>query len=343
MKAGMLTGGGDCPALNAVIRAVTFKLENQGASVVGFLDGWAGVLENRAMPLTRSNTARILHLGGTVIGTSRTNPFKKPDQDVPRLLATLREQKLDALIAVGGDDTLGVATRLFHEHHVNVVGVPKTIDNDLSSTDFTFGFDSSVNVAMEAIDRLHTTADAHHRCIVVECMGRHAGWITTFAGLAGYADYILIPERVTNTDQLCARIKQAKQRGQKYFIIAVAEGAKLDAGALVAKATGVDAFGHERLGGVAEQLAGIIEKGTGVETRHVVLGHIQRGGSPSAFDRVLGTRYGHRAAELVLCGKFGRMVALRGFDIVDVDLKEATGETKKVPMDFFAVAEEFFI
>jgi len=342
MKAGILTGGGDCPALNAVIRAVTFKLEKAGSTVIGFLDGWAGVLENRTMPLSRASTQHILHLGGTVLGTSRTNPFKKADKDVPRLLATLKDQKLDALVAVGGDDTLGVATKLFYDHKVNVVGVPKTIDNDLSSTDYTFGFDSAVNVAMEAIDRLHTTAEAHHRCIVVECMGRSAGWITMYAGMAGAADLILIPEKPLGIPEICSRIAKAKERGQRYFIVAVAEGVKLDTGP-VTQGGAVDQFGHERLGGVAEVLAGAIEKGTGVETRHVVLGHIQRGGNPSAFDRVLGTRYGFHAAELVLKRSFGRMVALRGMNIVDVDLREATGETKKVPMDLFSVAEEFFV
>jgi ATP-dependent phosphofructokinase / diphosphate-dependent phosphofructokinase len=308
MKAGILTGGGDCPALNAVIRAVTFKLEKAGSTVIGFLDGWAGVLENKTMPLSRASTQHILHLGGTVLGTSRTNPFKKADKDVPRLLATLKDQKLDALVAVGGDDTLGVATKLFYDHKVNVVGVPKTIDNDLSGTDYTFGFDTAVTIATEAIDRLHTTAESHNRVMVVEVMGRHAGWIAVMSGIAGGADVILIPEQPVDFDEVAETIRKRHARGKNFSIVVASEGCELP----------------------------------GFEDRVTVLGHVQRGGTPTARDRVLATRYGLKAAELAHTGQFGQMAALRGDDIVAVSLAEATAELKTVPPAWYEVAQSFF-
>ncbi len=341
-KVGILTGGGDAPALNAVIRAVVFRLAKEGVETVGFLEGWRGLLENNTKPLTIKDVAEIIGEGGTIIGSSRTNPYKNADQDVPKVLETLKAENIDVLIAVGGDDTLGVAGKLYEDHKVNVVGVPKTIDNDLSCTDFTFGFDTAVNRAMESIDNLKTTAFSHRRCLVVECMGRHAGWITAYAGVASGADYILIPEEPVDIDEVCASLKRRRDAGDVFNLVAVSEGATLKAGEYETKDAEIDAFGHVKLGGVAKTIAGLIEKGTGFETRSVVLGHLQRAGSPTAYDRILGTRYGVKAAEMVLDGEFGKMAALQGSEVVAADLQEAAGETKLLDDKFWEMAKLFF-
>jgi 6-phosphofructokinase 1 len=340
MRIGMLTGGGDCPGLNAVIRAAVRKgIGVYGHEFVGFRDGWKGPLENITMPLGVPEVRGILPRGGTILGSSRTNPFKV-DDGFERITKHLHENAIDALIAIGGEDTLGVATRL-GELGVNVVGVPKTIDNDLNATDYTFGFDTAVNIAMEAIDRLHTTAESHHRALIVEVMGRHAGWIALHAGLAGGANVILIPEQPFSLDRVCAYVES---RFQSHYapILVVAEGATPDGGENTTLDKGLDAFGHVRLGGIGEWLAGEIEKRTGKEARTTVLGHIQRGGTPSAFDRVLATRFGLHAVDAAHDHAWGQMVALRGTDIVRVPLTDATSELKIVRPELYAEAEVFF-
>jgi len=342
MKVGILTGGGDCPGLNAVIRGVVRTVANSGGETVGLLEGWRGAIQGLTTELTIANTDEILPKGGTILGSSRTNPFKKPD-DVPQLLATFQRLGLNALIAIGGDDTLGVANRLFHEHGLNTVGVPKTIDNDLSCTDVTFGFDTAINIVMEAIDRLRTTAESHRRIMVVETMGRHAGWIACESGIASSADYILVPEHPVDVADMIRVIKARRAAGKKYGIIVVSEGATITADeGFVTQNAKIDDFGHVSLGGVGELVAEIIEKNTGFETRTVILGHLQRGGSPSAYDRVLGTRLGVGAARLVIEGKFGRMVGLQGTKIVDFALADAVGNLKTLNDDFLRDAKEFF-
>ena len=329
MIIGILTGGGDCPGLNAVIRAVvrkgSFHYEDQ---FVGFLEGWRGLMEDKTMPLDLESVGGILPRGGTILRTSRTNPAKKPD-GLQGCADNLKKNGCDALIAIGGDDTLSVAKKLF-DNGVKVVGVPKTIDNDLTGTDFTFGFDTAVNVATEAIDRVHTTAEAHNRVIVVEVMGRDSGWIAVYSGIAGGADVILIPEIPIDVDQVAELIRQRHGRGRYFSIVVVAEGAKFADGALATAAAGVDDFGHARLGGIGSQVAIEIEKRTGFESRSVVLGHIQRGGTPSAFDRVLATRYGLGAIDMVHRGEFGKMAALRGTKIISIPLAEALSANRKV-------------
>jgi phosphofructokinase-like protein len=340
VRIGVLTGGGDCPGLNAVIRAVVRKGAGvHGHEFVGFRDGWRGPLENLTRPLGIPDVRGILPRGGTILGSSRTNPFKE-DGGPTRITENLHRLGIDALVAIGGEDTLGVATKL-HEHGVNVVGVPKTIDNDLNATDFTFGFDTAVNIAMEAIDRLHTTAESHHRALIVEVMGRHAGWIALHAGMAGGANAILIPEVPFSIERVCAYVES---RFQAHYapIIVVAEGALPEGGAPSSMEKGLDAFGHVRLGGIGEWLAGEIEQRTGKEARTTVLGHIQRGGTPTAFDRVLATRFGVSAIDAVHDGDFGTMVALRGTDIVRVPLTEGTAELKTVDPARYAEAEVFF-
>jgi len=339
VQIGILTGGGDCPGLNAVIRAVVKGGIKKGWEVLGFKYGWKGLVDNETTPLTDRTVAGILHRGGTILGTSRTNPYKNPEH-IAKVRGAFKLNNLQALIAVGGEDTLGVAAKLAAEK-LPVVGVPKTIDNDLACTDFTFGFDTAVNVAMECIDRLHTTAESHSRVMVVEIMGRHAGWIATYAGLAGGADVILIPEIPVDIDQVCDVIKNRQKRGKLFSIVAVAEGAKF-AGKDVIQEEKLDQFGHVRLGGVGQILAEMIEKKTGFETRVTVLGHIQRGGSPTAFDRVLGTRFGIDALRLVEEKKFGYMVSLQGNKIVPVRLEEATGSLKLVPKEFYELTQIFF-
>jgi 6-phosphofructokinase 1 len=339
-RLGVLTGGGDCPGLNPVIRAVTRRAILGGMTVLGFRNGWKGLIQGDTVPLDLRSVSGILHKGGTILGTSRTNPYKKPE-DVARVKETLKKFQVDALIPIGGEDTLGVATKLSQEG-VKLVGVPKTIDNDLSATDYTFGFDTAANIAMEAIDRLHTTAESHHRIMVAEVMGRHAGWIATYAGIAGGADVILIPEQPIDVDHVCALITQRHKRGKDFSIVVVAEGAQFKKDADITREQKLDEFGHVRLGGIGDLLGRLIEERTGFETRVTVLGHIQRGGSPTAFDRVLGTRFGIKAVELVLEGKFGRMVSLQGNKIVDVPIEQATGTLKTIDMELYDVAKIFF-
>ncbi len=332
MRVGILTGGGDCPGLNAVLRGFVLRHVQNGGETVGFLRGWRGVLDGLARPLGPSDVAELLNVGGTVLGTSRTNPLKT-EGGLDAVRATWKSQRLDALVAIGGDDTLGVATKL-GEAGLDVVGVPKTIDNDLSGTDYTFGFDTAINICAEAIDRLHTTARSHGRTFVVEVMGRQAGWIGAYAGLAGGAHVTLLPEFPIDIAAVCDVVRRRKA-GAGYSIIVVSEGAALDETGEITVSAEKDAFGHARLGGIAERLAARIEKETGVEVRSAVLGHIQRGGPPSAYDRVLATRFGVRAADLVHEKKFGVMVALRGTEIVTVPLAEATGTLKQVPRSFY--------
>ena len=341
MRIGVLTGGGDCPGLNAVIRAVVRKgVEHYGHEFVGYRDGWRGPLEGDSAPLGVPEVRGILPRGGTILGASRTNPFKE-DGGAQRVAENMAAEGVDGLIAIGGEDTLGAASRLHSEHGLRVVGVPKTIDNDLGATDYTFGFDTAVNIAMEAIDRLHTTAGSHHRVLIAEVMGRHAGWIAFHAGLAGGANVILIPERPFDLEQVCELVGR---RFESHFapIVVVAEGAQPVGGMPEAQDGGLDEFGHVRLGGIAHWLEGEIERRTGKEARATVLGHVQRGGTPTAFDRVLATRFGLHAIDAVDAGEWGKMTALRGTDIQLVDLEEATAELKTVPESLYAEAEVFF-
>jgi ATP-dependent phosphofructokinase / diphosphate-dependent phosphofructokinase len=345
VRIGVLTGGGDCPGLNAVIRAVGRRSFSHGHEVLGIRAGWKGLVEGLIEPLGPREISGILPRGGTIIGTSRTNPFKTDSVD--RVLANFRGASLDALVAIGGEDTLGVAARLYREQDFPVVGVPKTIDNDLSATDYTFGFDTAVTVATEAIDRLHTTAESHNRVMVVEVMGRHTGWIAVMSGIAGGADVILIPEQPITVEQACSEIRRRHERGLDFSIVVVSEGYQLTYDSGERRLVGEDAretdqFGHVKLGGVGGELAREIEERTGYETRVTVLGHVQRGGSPTPRDRVLATRYGLKAADLVEEGRFGRMAALHGDDIVDVSLDEATEELKTVPPEWYEVAKAFF-
>jgi 6-phosphofructokinase 1 len=339
MRIGVLTGGGDCPGLNAVIRAVVRKGTGLGHEFVGFKDGWRGPIEGQTRSLTTEDVEDILARGGTILGSSRTNPYKV-DGAVERIRQNLEAAGVDALIAIGGEDTLGVAKRLT-DAGIGVVGVPKTIDNDLGATDYTFGFDTAVSIATEAIDRLRTTAESHHRALVVEVMGRHAGWIALHAGLAGGADGILIPEVPFDPATVFGWV-QSRFAGGHSALIVVAEGAMPQDGAEVLTTGEVDAFGHVRLGGVATWLAGEIERVTERETRAVVLGHTQRGGTPTSYDRVLSTRFGLEAIAAAHDGDFGKMVALRGTDIVRVPLSEATAELKTVPPERYREAEVFF-
>jgi 6-phosphofructokinase 1 len=342
MRVGVLTGGGDCPGLNAVIRAVVRKGEMVfGDSLVGFLDGWRGVIEDRVTPLNVERCRGILPRGGTILGTSRTNPYKV-DGGVERALQTLKDQQIDALVAIGGEDTLGVAHKLSAEG-ISVVGVPKTIDNDLSATEVTFGFHTAVQIATEAIDRLHTTAESHDRVIVCEVMGRHAGWIATYAGIAGGAAEILVPEEPFDIDVVCEKLKERHAKGRFASIVVVAEGALPLEGTMTLASREVDQFGHPRLGGIANNLAEEIEGRTGMETRVTILGHVQRGGTPTAFDRVLATRFGIAAIEAVHDQAFDQMVALRADKIIRVPLAEAVTELKTVDPDLLHnVAEVFF-
>ncbi|MET0237911.1 MAG: 6-phosphofructokinase [Kibdelosporangium sp.] len=340
MRIGVLTGGGDCPGLNAVIRAVVRKgIEAHGWEIVGFRNGWQGPLEGKSKPIGLDQVEDILTRGGTILGSSRTNPYKV-DGGVEQIRKVLADQGVDALIAIGGEDTLGVAKRLTDDG-IGVVGVPKTIDNDLGATDYTFGFDTAVHIATESIDRLRTTAESHHRALVVEVMGRHAGWIALHSGLAGGANVILVPERPFSVDKV---VQWVERRFEREFapIIVVAEGAVPEGGDEMLKSGEKDSFGHVRLGGVGTWLAEEIATRTGKESRAVVLGHTQRGGTPTAYDRVLATRFGLHAVDAVADGDFGVMVALRGTDIVRVKLAEATAELKTVPLERYQEAEVFF-
>jgi 6-phosphofructokinase 1 len=346
MRVGILTGGGDCPGLNAVIRSVARRSQVRGDEVLGIRSGWRGLVDGLFEPLGPREISGLLPRGGTILGTSRTNPYKV-DGGVERVLENFKEQNLGALVAIGGEDTLGVAARLYEEHELPVVGVPKTIDNDLSATDYTFGFDTAVWICTEAIDRLHTTAESHNRVMVVEVMGRHTGWIAVMSGIAGGADMILIPEQPITVEAACSAIQHRHERGKDFSIVVVSEGYELtyDSGErrqVAQEAASTDQFGHVRLGGVGHELGAEIEERTGYETRVTVLGHVQRGGSPTPRDRVLATRYGLKAAELIGEGRFGQMAALQGDDVVDVSLAEATAELKTVPEDWYAVAQAFF-
>jgi ATP-dependent phosphofructokinase / diphosphate-dependent phosphofructokinase len=338
MRIGVLTGGGDCPGLNAVIRAVARRSWSNGHEVIGVRDGWRGMIEQTFQPLGRSEISGILPRGGTIVGTTRTNPYKV-DGGVDAVKAAF--EHLDALVAIGGEDTLGVASKIYRDFQAPVVGVPKTIDNDLSGTDYTFGFDTAVHICTEAIDRLHTTAESHNRVMVVEVMGRHAGWIAVHSGIAGGADVILIPEQPVIYEDVVNEIQSRHAKGKNFSIVVISEGCELpgaeDAGE-------VDQFGHKLLAkrGVGERLGEEIEARTGYETRVTVLGHIQRGGSPTARDRILATRFGLKAADLVDAGEFGQMAALRGDDVIACSLDEATAELKTVPPEWYDVAKAFF-
>ncbi len=340
-KIAVLTGGGDCPGLNAVIRAVVRKSIEFNWEIIGIKNGWRGLINGEMELLTDYSVSGILPKGGTIIGTSRTNPFKK-NEDVQKVLENIKKFGIEAIVAIGGDDTLGVAEKL-HKKGIPVVGVPKTIDNDLSGTDFTFGFDTAVQIVTEAIDRLHTTAESHHRVIVVEVMGRHAGWIATQAGIAGGADEILIPEEPFDLDEVCRNLKARFDRGKKFSIVCVAEGAKpKHKDDVLTKSDKTDEFGHVQLGGIGHFLAQEIEKRMNFETRVTVLGHVQRGGTPTAYDRVLATRFGVSAVECIKNKDFGKMVALRGKDIIPVKLTEAVSESKTVDKKLYDIAKVFF-
>ncbi len=340
MRVGILTGGGDCPGLNAVIRAVTRKgIVHYGFDILGIKNGWLGLIEGKIFPLDLSFISGILPRGGTILGTSRTNPFNVED-GVGKIFSQVEKFELDAVVAVGGEDTLGVANKL-HEKGLRCVGIPKTIDNDLAGTDYTFGFDTAVSIVTEALDRLHTTAEAHHRVMVVEVMGRHAGWIAIEGGLAGGADIILIPEFPFDVYEIGAQIQKRRDRGKLFSIVVVAEGAKPKDATLIVQSTEKDAFGHVRLGGIGNIIAREIEKLTGIETRVTVLGYVQRGGSPTAFDRILATRFGVAAIDLVKQEKFGYMVGLRGNHVVPVALREALAEPKTVDAELYDIAKVF--
>jgi phosphofructokinase-like protein len=341
MKVGILSGGGDAPGINAVIRAVVRKgIQHYGYEIVGIRDGWRGLLENELLPLNLFSVSGILPRGGSVLGTSRTNPFKH-DGGAERILENAKKAGIGAVVVIGGEDTLSVAEKM-GEFGLKCVGVPKTIDNDLAGTDYTFGFMTAVAVATEALDRLHTTAETHHRVIILEVMGRYTGWIALEAGLAGGADMILIPEKPFDIDEICEYIKRRQQRGRNFSLIVVAEGAKPKGGAEIVYSEAIDEFGHIRLGGVGYYLGKEIERCMDIETRVVVLGHLQRGGSPTAFDRILATRFGIGAIDLVHEGKFGSMVALQGNKVVSVPLKEVVGKRKTVDLELYDIASVFF-
>jgi phosphofructokinase-like protein len=338
MRVGILTGGGDCPGLNAVIRAAVRKgIFHYKDEFVGFLEGWRGVVENQTRPLNTESVSGILHLGGTILRTSRTNP-RKIEGGIDKCLASIKANNLDALITIGGDDTQGVANALV-EKGVKIVGVPKTIDNDLSGTDACFGFDTAVSIATEAIDRLHSTAEAHNRVIVCEVMGRDAGWIAITSGIAGGADAIGVPEKPMDIDHIARILKHRHDNGKKFSIVVVAEGAKLPSGEKATQGTKLDAFGHERLSGIGQAVSELIEQKTGYETRSVNLGHTQRGGTPTAYDRMLATRYGTAAIDLVHQGNFGRLVVLRGTEITSIPLKDAIAKTRTIGDDLIALAD----
>jgi 6-phosphofructokinase 1 len=342
VRVGLLTGGGDCPGLNAVIRAVVRRGLQGENSFVGFRHGWEGVLQDEALELTLASTAGILPRGGTILGTSRTNPFAGDQDGTASIRRTLQARGVDALIPIGGEDTLGVALRL-HREGIPVVGVPKTIDNDLGGTDVTFGFHTAVQIVTDAIDRLHTTAESHNRVMVVEVMGRHAGWIATYAGLAGGADAILVPERPFDIDQVVAHLRRRHERGRSFSIVVVAEGATPREGTLQVRGErATDAFGHVRLGGIGVMLEQEIEDRTGFESRVTILGHVQRGGTPVAFDRVLATRFGVAAMDAATAGRFGAMVGLRGTAIVEVPLEDALEQSKLLDPSLYETAELFF-
>jgi 6-phosphofructokinase 1 len=341
MKVGILSGGGDAPGINAVIRAAVRKgILYYNYEIIGIKDGWKGLIEGDFMPLTLDAIMGILHRGGSILGTSRTNPFKREDGP-KRIFENVKREGVDAVIVIGGDDTQKVAQKLY-EMGLPCVSVPKTIDNDLACTDYTFGFNTAVAIATEALDRIHTTAEAHHRVMIVEVMGRYTGWIALEAGIAGGADVILIPEEPFDIEEVCKYIRQRQKRGRNFSIVVVAEGAKPKGGKEIVYCDKTDEFGHPRLGGVGYYLGKEIEERTGIETRVVMLGHLQRGGSPTAFDRILATRYGIAAIDLVHQGRYGMMVALKGNEIVSVPLKEVVGKRKTVDPKLYKMATVFF-
>jgi phosphofructokinase-like protein len=343
VRIGVLTGGGDCPGLNAVIRAIVRKgIDSYGHEIIGFRDGWRGPIESNSEDLTIESVRGILPRGGTILGSSRTNPLK--DDAGPRAVADCMEElRLDGLIAIGGEDTLGAAAKLY-ESGMHVLGVPKTIDNDIGATDLTFGFDTAVQIASDAIDRLHTTAESHHRNLIVEVMGRHAGWIALWSGLAGGADVILIPERPFDIEEVCRLIRRRHTRGRYFSIVVVAEGAVPQEGTMetIGGEAATDQFGHARLGGIGQRLEREIEERTGFESRATVLGHVQRGGSPTAFDRVLATRLGIAAIDAATEGQWGKMTALRSMRMELVDLADAVRELRTVPDEEYEAASAFF-
>ncbi|HQY20329.1 MAG TPA: ATP-dependent 6-phosphofructokinase [Ignavibacteria bacterium] len=342
MKIGILTSGGDCPGLNAVIRAIVRKSDQLGFETIGIIDGWKGIFDENYIQLDLNSVAGIINKGGTILGTSRFSPFEKKN-GMDKLLNKISRKKIDAIIAIGGEGSMHIA-QMAYEAGINIVGVPKTIDNDISGTDYTFGFDTAVGIATEAIDRLHTTAESHHRIMILEVMGRHAGWIALYSGLAGGADVVVIPEVTTKISQVIKVIKSRYNRGKRFSIIVIAEGAKFDEKSMKLKKENkkLDDFGRERLGGICTFLADEIERRTGFECRATILGHVQRGGMPSAFDRVLGTRLGIYAVEMAYEKKFGRMAALQGNEIVDIPITEAIGKLKTVDKDLYEVAQVFF-
>ncbi len=340
MRIGLLTGGGDCPGLNGVIRAVVRRAVARDSEVVGILEGWRGLIEGHTRTIEPEEVRGLLRMGGTVLRTSRTNPFRAPEV-FEQMAESWKRLGLDALIAIGGEDTLGVAAQLHREQSWPVVGVPKTIDNDISATDYTFGFDTAVSIATEAIDRLHTTAESHNRVMVVEVMGRHTGWIAIHAGIAGGASYIAIPEREVSIEEICNSLVERAGSGRNYSIVVVAEGARIH-GLEGGRSSRTDEFGHSLLGGIGHALAERVGEQTGFETRVTVLGHVQRGGTPTAYDRVLSTRYGVLACDLVHREQFGTMVALRGNEVLAVDLQQAVAEPKTVDPQLIALAEIFF-
>ena len=341
-KVGLLTGGGDCPGLNAAIRAVVRKATSVNWEVLGIKNGWKGLIEGNVEPLTKYSVSGILPKGGTILGTSRTNPFKDYE-NTQKLLDNFKRYELNGIIAIGGEDTLGVAMRLYKEYSIPVIGIPKTIDNDIAGTDLTFGFDTAVSIVTESIDRLHSTAESHHRIMVVEVMGRHAGWIATISGIAGGADIILVPETPFDINNVCNILTKRHEKGKHFSIVVVAEGATPKGSEIViTQSNKKDEFGHVRLGGIGSILAQEIEKRTGIETRVTILGYIQRGGTPTAFDRVLATRYGVLAMELMAKGEVGKMVALRGNKVIAIDLDKDAVKPKTLDMELYKVAELFF-
>ena len=341
-KIGLLTGGGDCPGLNAVIRAVVKRsIGTYNLEVLGIREGWKGLIAGTVEPLTNFSVTGILHRGGTILGTSRTNPYKS-NEDLQRTLTSIKRFGIDAVIAVGGEDTLSVAWRLYQDYQLNIVGVPKTIDNDLLGTDYTFGFDTAVHIATEAIDRLHTTAESHHRIMVVEVMGRHTGWIATLAGMAGGADCILIPERPLSIEEVAETIKKRHRTGKTFSIVVVAEGFMPQGLDVKYEKEKTDDFDHIRLGGIGNIIGHKLEELTNIDTRVTILGHVQRGGTPTAYDRVLATRFGVKAVDMVVAGEPGKMAALKGIDIVPMSLEEVIKGRKSVNMELYDIAQVFF-